>query len=76
MSACADWIEHALATGGEAYLRTPEQDLPLFVLWSLDVWAIFLVSAALVIYIFSKLTQLIAHALSRSLENGAAKKAA
>lgn len=35
----ADWVEHVLATGGEAYLRTPEQDLPLVVRYSLDIWA-------------------------------------
>lgn len=54
----ADWVEHVLATGGEAYLRTPEESLPLFVRLSLDVWAACLGAAAVVIYIALILAQL------------------
>ncbi|EIE24827.1 UDP-Glycosyltransferase/glycogen phosphorylase [Coccomyxa subellipsoidea C-169] len=54
----ADWIEHALATHGEAYLQTPDQDLSLFVRLSLDVWAACLVVIALVILVAAKLARL------------------
>ncbi len=54
----ADWIEHVLATRGEAYLRTPEEDLSPFVRLSLDVWAACLGSVALVIYATLKLARL------------------
>lgn len=54
----ADWVEHVLATGGEAYLRTPEESLPLFVRLSLDIWAACLGAAAVVIYIALILAQL------------------
>ncbi len=47
-----------LATHGEAYLQTPDQDLPLFVRLSLDVWAACLVVAALVILVAAKLARL------------------
>ena len=39
-----------LATGGEAYLHTPEESLPLFVRLSLDVWAACLGAAAVLVY--------------------------
>lgn len=45
-----DWVEHALATGGEAYLRTPEQDLSFIVKSSMDVWAACLSVAAMSLY--------------------------
>ncbi|BDA49333.1 UDP-glucuronosyltransferase 2A1 [Coccomyxa sp. Obi] len=46
----ADWVEHVLATGGEAYLRTPNQDLPFIVRYSLDIWAACLGAAAILVY--------------------------
>ena len=36
----ADWVEHVLTTGGEAYLKTPEDELSFFVRSSFDVYAI------------------------------------
>ena len=43
----ADWLEHVAATGGEPYLRTPEDDLPFLVRHSLDVAAVWAALAAL-----------------------------
>ena len=37
---CADWIEHVIATGGEPYLRTPENEMSLIVRNSLDVYTV------------------------------------
>ena len=37
---CADWIEHVIATGGEAYLRTPENEMSFIVRNSLDVYTV------------------------------------
>ena len=54
----ADWVEHVLATGGEAYLRTPDDDLPLLVRLSLDVWAACLGAAAVLVcatFLFARL---------------------
>ncbi len=70
----ADWVEHVLATGGEAYLRTPDEDLPHFVRLSLDVWAVALGAIALVLYAAVKLLQLLCCGLTAS--NGSKQKAA
>ena len=43
-------MEHALVTGGEAYLRTPDADLPLLVRHSVDVWTACLGAAAVLVY--------------------------
>ena len=43
---CADWVEHVIATDGEAYLQTPEDDIPLVSLLLLDVLAFLAASAA------------------------------
>ena len=43
----ADWLEHVAATGGEPYLRTPEDDLPFLVRHSLDVAAVWAALGAL-----------------------------
>lgn len=48
----ADWMEHVVATGGEPYLRTPEEDLPFLVRHSLDVaaaWAALAACAAVLL---------------------------
>ena len=37
---CADWIEHVIATGGEPYLRTPDNEMSLVVRNSLDVYTV------------------------------------
>ncbi len=69
-----------LATGGEAYLHPIEQDLPLFVRLSLDVWAATLAAAALLLYIAVKAAQLAVAQLSAAFEkrvvlaNGSYKK--
>jgi hypothetical protein len=34
----ADWVEHAIETGGEPYLHTPEAELSIFVRHSLDTY--------------------------------------
>ncbi|BDA49336.1 UDP-glucuronosyltransferase 2A1 [Coccomyxa sp. Obi] len=54
-----DWVEHVLATGGEAYLRTPDDDLPLVVRLSLDVWAACLGAAAVLVYTTFLLARLV-----------------
>ena len=33
----ADWVEHALETGGASYLHTPDEELPWLVAHSADV---------------------------------------
>lgn len=33
----ADWVEHALDTGGAPYLHTPDEELPWLVAHSADV---------------------------------------
>lgn len=43
----ADWLEHVAATGGEPYLRTPEEDLPFLVRHSLDIAAVWAALLAL-----------------------------
>jgi len=54
-------VEHVLATKGEAYLRTPDEDMPLFVRLSLDVLAVVLAAAGLLLcllwWVFSTLTR-------------------
>ena len=40
VSCAADWIEHVMATGGEAYLRTPQDHLSIFARHSIDVYAL------------------------------------
>ena len=37
---CADWMEHVMATNGEPYLRTPEDELSFIARTSIDVHAI------------------------------------
>lgn len=64
----ADWVEHVLATGGEAYLHPIEQDLSLFVQLSLDVWAATLAAAALLLYTLLKAAQLAFAKLSAAFE--------
>lgn len=63
----ADWVEHVLATGGEAYLRTPEQDLPFFVRHSLDLWAACLAAAAVLVYVAFLLARLAHNKLGTAL---------
>lgn len=48
----ADWVEHVLAAKGEAYLRTPDEDMPLLARLSLDVLAAYLGAAGLLLYLF------------------------
>ena len=43
----ADWIEHVMATGGEPYLKSPEDELSLIVRISLDIYAILAVCCCL-----------------------------
>jgi hypothetical protein len=44
----ADWIEHVIATGGEPYLQTPENEMTLVELWNLDIFALLLFAVLLV----------------------------
>lgn len=72
----ADWVEHVLATGGDAYLHTPDQDLPLYVRLSLDMWAIVLAAAAVLLYTALKAVQLAAATISTAMAtNGSKSKA-
>lgn len=70
----ADWVDHTLATGGEAYLRTPDDELPLFVRLSLDVWAVTLAAAAALLHIAIKALQLVALKLRAALTTKGSKK--
>ena len=36
---CADWVEHVIATDGEPYLRTPDDEMSFAARYSLDVYA-------------------------------------
>ncbi len=69
----ADWVEHVLATGGEAYLRTPDDDLPLLVRLSLDVWAACLGAAAVLVYGAFLLTRLLLAKLGAALFGSGSK---
>ena len=71
-----DWVEHVLATGGEAYLRTPDEDLPLIVRLSLDVWAACLGTAAVLLYAAFALLKAACNILAGGLSNGGKKKSA
>jgi hypothetical protein len=46
----ADWIEHVLETGGEAYMRTPQDDLPVLVRHSVDTYGVVLCALGVLIY--------------------------
>ncbi len=62
-----------LATGGEAYLRTPDDELPLIVRLSLDVWAVTLAAAAVLLYVAIKALQLVAVTLRAALTTDRSK---
>ena len=47
----ADWIEHVLETGGEAYMRTPQDDLSMVVRNSIDTYSFVIVCAVGVLYV-------------------------
>ena len=49
---CADWVEHALETDADPYLRTPEEELPFKERHNLDVY---LVIAHFALPVFVKL---------------------
>jgi glucuronosyltransferase len=66
-------VEHVLATGGEAYLRTPDDELPLIVRLSLDVWAVTLAAAAVLLYVAIKALQLVAVTLRAALTTDRSK---
>lgn len=55
----ADWIEHVLATGGEAYLMTPEDDLSFVVRHNLDVVATYLCGLVAAVFVVGKLLQIL-----------------
>lgn len=46
----ADWIEHVLATGGEAYLMTPEDDLSFVARHNVDVIATYFGGVAAAVF--------------------------
>eukprot|EP00884_Botryococcus_braunii_P009348 jgi/Botrbrau1/18414/Bobra.0072s0007.1 len=48
----ADWVEHALNTSGDPYLRTPEDDLSVFVLFGMDVGAALSIIVLLPLFLF------------------------
>ena len=52
---CADWVEHAIETGGEPYLHTPEAQLSIFVRHSLDTYAFCLAVLCIGWYLAAKL---------------------
>lgn len=47
----ADWIEHVLETGGEAYMRTPEDELCMLVRRSIDTYGFVLCCLGVLLYI-------------------------
>jgi hypothetical protein len=52
--ALADWIEHVLATHGEPYLKTPDEDLPSLVRLSYDVYLTVAAALAAAAYLLAK----------------------
>jgi hypothetical protein len=48
--AAADWVEHALATHGEAYLMTPDDELTFVQRHNIDVIATYLCGAGLALF--------------------------
>ena len=48
--AAADWVEHALATHGEAYLMTPEDELTVVQRHNIDVIATYLGGACIALF--------------------------
>ena len=47
----ADWVDHVLETGGEAYLRSPVDDLNVFVRHSLDTYSFLLGCSGVLLYL-------------------------
>lgn len=61
--AAADWVEHALATHGEAYLMTPEDELTFVQRHNIDVIATYLCGACAVLYAVWQLLRCVAAAV-------------
>ncbi|BDA49332.1 UDP-glucuronosyltransferase 2A1 [Coccomyxa sp. Obi] len=62
-----DWVEHVLATRGEAYLRTPDEDLSWLARMGLDVLAAYLGALCLLAYLSWRLTSAVIRAAWRKL---------
>lgn len=62
----ADWIEHVIATGGEPYLKTPEDELSFIVRNSLDVHAI-LAACCIALFLAARTALRLLYSKSRPL---------
>ena len=71
----ADWVEHAIETGGEPYLRTPEAELSIFVRHSLDTYGFCLAVLCMGVYLLAKMLGRAAAATRDVLLNGKVKGA-
>lgn len=69
----ADWIEHVLATGGEAYLMTPEDDLSFVQRHNVDVVATYLCGFAATVIVLWKALQTLLQVLV-AMSNGSKVK--
>jgi hypothetical protein len=64
---CADWVEHVLATGGEAYLRTPDEDLNWLTRMGVDVIIAYIGALSLTVLLIWRLGRAVTKALWRRL---------
>ncbi len=62
---CTDWVEHVLATRGEAYLRTPDEDLHWLARMGLDVIVTYLGALCLLAFLTWRLTFAVSRAAWR-----------
>lgn len=60
---CADWIEHVMETGGDPYLRTPEDRMSVIARHSLDVYGLVVACFGLAAFLIWKLLRVVAGSL-------------
>lgn len=63
----ADWVEHVLATGGEAYLRTPDEDLIWLTRMGVDVLIAYIGALSLTVFLIRRLGRAVTKVLWRRL---------
>ena len=63
----ADWVEHVLATGGEAYLRTPDEDLNWLARLGVDVMVVYLGAVHLLAFLIWRIFRALWHCLGAFL---------
>ena len=63
----ADWVEHVLATGGEAYLRTPDENLTWLTRMGVDVSIAYIGAISLTVFLIWRLGRAVTNAPWRRL---------